>query len=74
MQVDVFTQVIVPVIGGVGIFMLGLEFMANGIQALAVAKMRNLLAKIAGHRPRVCLPVPSSLASSSPPPQWPSWL
>ncbi|WP_162306249.1 Na/Pi cotransporter family protein, partial [Teichococcus vastitatis] len=48
MQVDVFTQVIVPVIGGLGIFMLGLEFMANGIQALAVTKMRNLLAKIAG--------------------------
>jgi phosphate:Na+ symporter len=48
MQVDVFTQVIVPVIGGLGIFMLGLEFMANGIQALAVTKMRNLLARIAG--------------------------
>ena len=48
MQVDVFSQVIVPVIGGLGIFMLGLEFMANGIQALAVTKMRNLLARIAG--------------------------
>jgi phosphate:Na+ symporter len=48
MQVDIFTQVIVPVIGGLGIFMLGLEFMANGIQALAVTKMRNLLARIAG--------------------------
>ncbi|WP_458098006.1 Na/Pi cotransporter family protein [Roseomonas sp. WA12] len=48
MQVDLFTQVIVPVIGGLGIFMLGLEFMANGIQALAVTKMRNLLARIAG--------------------------
>jgi phosphate:Na+ symporter len=48
MQVDVFTQVIVPVIGGLGIFMLGLEFMANGIQSLAVTKMRSLLARIAG--------------------------
>jgi phosphate:Na+ symporter len=48
MHVDLFTQVIVPVIGGLGIFMLGLEFMANGIQALAVTKMRNLLARIAG--------------------------
>ena len=48
MQVDIFTQVIVPVIGGLGIFMLGLEFMSNGIQALAVNKMRALLAKIAG--------------------------
>lgn len=48
MQVDIFTQVIVPVIGGLGIFMLGLEFMSNGIQNLAVNKMRALLAKIAG--------------------------
>ncbi|AVO44396.1 Na/Pi cotransporter family protein [Phreatobacter cathodiphilus] len=48
MQVDVFTQVIVPVIGGLGIFMLGLEFMSNGIQSLAVNKMRALLAKLAG--------------------------
>lgn len=48
MQVDIFSQVVVPVIGGLGIFMLGLEFMSNGIQALAVNKMRALLAKIAG--------------------------
>ncbi|AMJ60661.1 Na/Pi cotransporter family protein [Bosea sp. PAMC 26642] len=48
MQIDIFTQVIVPVIGGLGIFMLGLEFMSNGIQNLAVNKMRALLAKIAG--------------------------
>jgi phosphate:Na+ symporter len=48
MKVDIFTQIIVPVIGGLGIFMLGLEFMSNGIQALAVSKMRALLAKVAG--------------------------
>ncbi len=48
MQIDIFTQVIVPVVGGLGIFMLGLEFMSNGIQNLAVNKMRALLAKIAG--------------------------
>lgn len=47
-QVDIFTQVIVPVIGGLGIFMLGLEFMSNGIQSLAVNKMRAMLAKFAG--------------------------
>lgn len=48
MQADLFRDVLVPVIGGLGIFMLGLEFMSNGIQALAVNKMRALLAKIAG--------------------------
>lgn len=48
MQVDLFTQVLVPVVGGLGIFMLGLEFMSNGIQSLAVNKMRALLAKFAG--------------------------
>ncbi len=48
MQIDLFTQVLVPVIGGLGIFMLGLEFMSNGIQALSVNKMRAFLAKAAG--------------------------
>lgn len=48
MQVDYFKDILVPVVGGLGIFMLGLEFMSNGIQNLAVNKMRALLAKIAG--------------------------
>jgi phosphate:Na+ symporter len=48
MQSDIFKDILVPVIGGLGIFMLGLEFMSNGIQSLAVNKMRSLLAKIAG--------------------------
>lgn len=48
MQVDIFTQIIVPVLGGLGIFMLGLEFMSNGIQAVAVNKMRSLLGTFAG--------------------------
>ena len=48
MEVDIFKDILVPVIGGLGIFMLGLEFMANGIQALSVNKMRELLAKAAG--------------------------
>ena len=48
MQVDIFTQIIVPVIGGLGIFMLGLEFMSNGIQAVAANRMRALLARLAG--------------------------
>jgi phosphate:Na+ symporter len=48
MQADIFRDILVPVIGGLGIFMLGLEFMSNGIQALSVNKMRALLARIAG--------------------------
>lgn len=48
MDVDLFKEIIVPVIGGLGIFMLGLEFMANGIQALSVNKMREWLARMAG--------------------------
>ncbi len=48
MQVDIFKDILVPVIGGLGIFMLGLEFMSNGIQSLAVNKMRAFLAKVAG--------------------------
>src|ERR671922_1149855 len=48
MEADIFKDIIVPVIGGLGIFMLGLEFMRNGIQSLAVNKMRAVLAKVAG--------------------------
>ena len=48
MQVDFFREILVPVIGGLGIFMLGLEFMSDGIHNLAVNRMRALLAKIAG--------------------------
>lgn len=48
MEVDLFKEIVVPVIGGLGIFLLGLEFMASGIQALSVNKMREWLAKMAG--------------------------
>jgi phosphate:Na+ symporter len=48
MQADIFKDILVPVIGGLGIFMLGLEFMSNGIQAMAVSRMRTLLGSIAG--------------------------
>ena len=40
--------VLVPVVCGLGLFMLGLELMSDGIQKLAVNRMRDLLAKIAG--------------------------
>lgn len=48
MQADIFKDVLVPVIGGLGIFMLGLEFMSNGIQNLAANRMRQTLARVAG--------------------------
>lgn len=48
MAVDIFKELIVPVIGGLGIFMLGLEFMSNGINNLAANRMRELLGNIAG--------------------------
>jgi phosphate:Na+ symporter len=47
-EVDLFKEILVPVIGGLGIFLLGLEFMASGIQALSVNKMREWLARTAG--------------------------
>ena len=48
MQIDFFTDVLVPVVGGLGLFMLGLELMSDGIQKLAVNRMRDMLGKIAG--------------------------
>ncbi len=46
--VDIFKDIIIPVIGGLGIFFLGLEFMEKGIQNLSVNRMRELLARVAG--------------------------
>lgn len=48
MAIDVFKDIAVPVIGGLGIFMLGLEFMSDGIQNLAVQRMRAILGRVAG--------------------------
>jgi phosphate:Na+ symporter len=48
MEVDWFKDILVPVIGGLGIFMLGLEFMTSGIQSLSVSRMRKMLARAAG--------------------------
>lgn len=45
---DVFKDIAVPVIGGLGIFMLGLEFMSDGIQNLAVQRLRAILGRVAG--------------------------
>lgn len=48
MDVDIFKEVVVPVVGGLGIFLLGLEFMENGIRALSANRMRDLLRRMAG--------------------------
>lgn len=34
MDVDIFKEIIAPAVGGLGVFLLGLEFMENGIHAL----------------------------------------
>jgi phosphate:Na+ symporter len=47
-DVDLLKEIIAPVVGGLGIFLLGLEFMERGIQALSVNRMRDLLGKMAG--------------------------
>lgn len=66
MNADIFKDIIVPVIGGLGLFLLGLEFMDKGIQALSVNRMRELLGKMAGTPPRGLSPGPSSPGSSNP--------
>jgi phosphate transport system substrate-binding protein len=49
MQADIFKDILVPVIGGLGIFMLGLEFMSNGIQNLAANSKRQTPANRLAH-------------------------
>ena len=42
-------------IGGLGLLLLGLEFMSNGLQALAGSKMRSIIAKFVDNRLVACL-------------------
>jgi phosphate:Na+ symporter len=48
MAIELFKDIIVPVVGGLGIFMLGLEFMSDGIQNLTASRMRAVLGRVAG--------------------------
>jgi len=41
MQVDYFKNVLVPVVGRLRVFMLGLELMSEGIQKLGVNRSRS---------------------------------
>lgn len=55
MAIDVFQDIAVLFVGGLGIFMLGLEFMSDGIQNLAGQRMRSILGRVAGTLERIAL-------------------
>jgi phosphate:Na+ symporter len=50
MNVSVLTDMFFMVLGGLGIFLLGMHNMSNGIQAIAGNKMRQLINAITNNR------------------------
>ena len=55
MQADIFFDMSFKIIGGLGLFLLGLDLLEEGFQALALAKMRLWLARFTGNRIIACL-------------------
>ena len=45
MQADILFDMSFKVVGGLGLFLLGLDFLEEGFQALALSKMRLWLAR-----------------------------
>lgn len=50
MNVTVLTDMFFMVLGGLGIFLLGMHNMSNGIQAIAGNKMRQLINAVTNNR------------------------
>ncbi|SMH60150.1 Na/Pi cotransporter family protein [Azospirillum agricola] len=50
MDADILQDMVFRVLGGLGLFMLGMEFLSDGIQSLAVARMRQILERFTTNR------------------------
>lgn len=50
MDGDILQDMVFRVLGGLGLFMLGMEFLSDGIQSLAVARMRQILERFTTNR------------------------
>lgn len=50
MTADVIQDMLFRVLGGLGLFMLGMEFLSDGIQSLAVSRMRRILERFTTNR------------------------
>ena len=55
MQADIFFDMSFKIVGGLGLFLLGMDFLEEGFQALALSKMRLWLARFTGNRITACL-------------------
>src|ERR1043166_2944056 len=50
MQSDIFFDMSFKILGGLGLFLLGMDLLEEGFQALALAKMRLWLPRLTGNR------------------------
>ena len=50
LSLQTLTQLLFPLIGGLGIFLLGMKSMSDGMQAVAGARLRTLISWVTSHR------------------------
>src|SRR3954464_7755381 len=55
MQADIFFDMFFKIVGGLGLFLLGIDFLEEEFQALALSKMRLWIARFTGNRITACL-------------------
>ena len=49
-SLQTLTQLLFPLVGGLGIFLLGMKSMSDGMQAVAGARLRTLISWVTSHR------------------------
>ncbi|HPG37752.1 MAG TPA: hypothetical protein PLP19_07905 [bacterium] len=50
MGFDLISQIVIKVLGGLGLFLIGMKQMSDGMQAIAGEKMRYLIGKVTNNR------------------------
>ena len=54
MDIELILKIIVQVVGGLGLFLLGMKYMSEGMQAIAGEKLKKLISKVTDNRIVAC--------------------
>jgi len=54
MHVEQLVEMLIQAVGGLGIFLLGMKYMSDGMQAIAGEKLRTLIGKVTNNRFMAC--------------------
>ena len=54
MEWHAIQDILFKVVGGLGIFLLGMKYMSEGMQAVAGSKLRKMISAVTDHRIMAC--------------------